>query len=209
MEITAVQFGRIEAACAALAKHAGHNEVATVLVNLIREQLDEIGNTAYPGELTLPLLDDLPAEEVSIPSPRETAPAPGPAEIRRYGRELLANGAGIVPAIRLILEHYGMRQKDFAALIGTSKTTISTALTGGVIRPILLCRMTEFFGDGEPCDTRSCEYGEAARSNGERGWEPEGLPAPHRGPRKVPEAAKRTRASNGEGGNFAGNGKEA
>ncbi len=40
MEITARQFGRIEAASAALAKHAEHNEVATVLVNLIREQLD-------------------------------------------------------------------------------------------------------------------------------------------------------------------------
>ena len=195
MEITAVQFGRIEAACAALAKHAEHNEVVTVLVNLIREQLDEIGRTAYPGELTLPLMDDLPEEEVSIPLPREAAP--DPAEIRKYGRGLLARGAGIVPAIRMILEHYGMKQKEFAALIGTSKTTVCTALAGGEIRPVLLCRMTEFFGDGEPCDTRSCEYGEAARSNGERG------------PRKVPEAAKRTRASNGEGGNFAGNGKEA
>ena len=41
MEITARQFGRIEAASAALAKHAEHNEVATVLVNLIREQLDD------------------------------------------------------------------------------------------------------------------------------------------------------------------------
>lgn len=147
MEITAVQFGRIEAACAALAKHAGHNEVATVLVNLIRDQLDGIGKTAYPGELTLPLMDDLPDEEVSIPLPREAAPEP--AEIRRYGRELLARGAGIVPAIRMILEHYGMRQKEFAALIGTSKTTVSAALAGGEIRPVLLCRMTEFFGDGK------------------------------------------------------------
>ena len=134
-------------ACAALAKHAEHNEVVTVLVNLIREQLDEIGNTAYPGELTLPLMDDLPEEEVSIPLPREDAP--DPAEIRKYGRELLARGAGIVPAIRMILEHYGMRQKEFATLIGTSETTISTALAGGVIRPSLLCRMTEFFGDGK------------------------------------------------------------
>ena len=132
---------------------------------------------------------------MSIPLPREAAP--DPAEIRKYGRGLLARGAGIVPAIRMILEHYGMKQKEFAALIGTSKTTVCTALAGGEIRPVLLCRMTEFFGDGEPCNTRSCEYGEAARSNGERG------------PRKVPEAAKRTRASNGEGGNFAGNGKEA
>lgn len=55
----------------------------------------------------------------------------------------------IIPAIRMLLEHYRMRQKEFATLIGTSETTISTALTGGVIRPSLLCRMTEFFGDGK------------------------------------------------------------
>lgn len=161
MEITAVQFGRIEAACAALAKHAEHNEVVTVLVNLLSKQLDEIGRTAYPGELTLPLIDDLPDEGKScsfspvansiescgIGRPREAAPAP--SEVRKYGQELLAHGAGIIPAIRMLLEHYGMRQKEFATLIGTSETTISTALTGGVIRPSLLCRMTEFFGDGK------------------------------------------------------------
>ena len=147
MEITAVQFGRIEAACAALAKHAEHNEVVTVLVNLIRKQLDEIEKTAYPGELTLPLMDDLPEEEVSIPLPREAAP--DPSEVRKYGQELLAHGAGVIPAIRMIIEHYGMRQKEFAALIGTSETTVSTALAGGEIRPVLLCRMTEFFGDGK------------------------------------------------------------
>lgn len=147
MEITARQFGRIEAASAALAKHAEHNEVATVLVNLIREQLDEISQTASPGELTLPLMDDLPDEEEDIGRPREAAPAP--SEVRKYGQELLAHGAGIIPAIRMILEHYGMRQKEFATLIGTSETTISTALAGGVIRPSLLCRMTEFFGDGK------------------------------------------------------------
>lgn len=147
MEITAVQFGRIEAACAALAKHAEHNEVATVLVNLIREQLGEISQTASLGELTLPLMDDLPDEEEGMVRPREAAPAP--SEVRKYGQELLAHGAGIIPAIRMLLEHYGLRQKEFATLIGTSETTISTALAGGEIRPSLLCRMTEFFGDGK------------------------------------------------------------
>ena len=33
--------------------------------------------------------------------------------------------------------------------------------------------------------TRRHEYGEAARNAGEREWEPEGLPMPNRGPRKV------------------------
>ena len=161
MEITARQFGRIEAASAALAKYAEHNEVATVLVTLIREQLDEIGKTAVAGELTLPLADGLPDEGKSrsfspvansigsctIGLPREAAPAP--SEVRKYGQELLAHGTGIIPAIRMILEHYGMRQKEFAALIGTSETTVSTALAGGEIRPSLLFRMTEFFGDGK------------------------------------------------------------
>ena len=42
MNITERQFGRIESACYALAKLTERNEVGTVLVNTIREILDEI-----------------------------------------------------------------------------------------------------------------------------------------------------------------------
>ena len=42
MDITARQFGRIEAACYALAKLTEKDAVGPVLVNTIREQLDEV-----------------------------------------------------------------------------------------------------------------------------------------------------------------------
>ena len=145
MELSAKQFGRIEAACAALAKHAEHNEVATVLVNLIREQLDEAAETAYPGELTPDCMVE--PEDFDVSSGGGTSE--WNEKIRNYGREILRQGAGLIPAIRLICEHFGLKQKEFAEIIGTSQTTVSAALSGGEIRPVLLCRMTEFFGDGK------------------------------------------------------------
>lgn len=138
MDITARQIGRIEAACYALAKLTEKDAVGTVLVNTIREQLDEIAETAYPGELDAPDLSDLPDGD-----------SDWNAEIRRYGREVIENGAGLIPAIRLICEHFGLTQKEFAGIIGTSETTISTAMTGRHERNTLLCRMTEFFGTGK------------------------------------------------------------
>lgn len=138
MDITARQFGRIEAACYALAKLAEKDAVGPVLVNTIREQLDEVAETAYPGELDAPLMDDLP-----------DGGSDWNAEIRQYGREVIENGAGLIPAIRLICEHFDLTQKEFAEIIGTSETTISMAMTGKCERDTLLCRMTEFFGTGK------------------------------------------------------------
>ena len=138
MNITARQIGRIEAACYALTKLTEKDAVGTVLVNTIREQLDEVAETAYPGELDAPDLSDLPDGDSDWNT-----------EIRRYGREVIENGAGLIPAIRLICEHFGLTQKEFAGIIGTSETTISTAMTGRHERNTLLCRMTEFFGTGK------------------------------------------------------------
>ena len=100
MELSARQFGRIEAACAALTKLTEKNEVGTVLVNTIREQ------------------------------------------------EILRQGAGLIPAIRMICQHFGLTQKEFAEIIGVSETSLSASMNGEV-RDILLRRMTEFFGDGK------------------------------------------------------------
>lgn len=138
MDITARQFGRIEAACYALAKLTEKDAVGTVLVNIIREQLDEVAETAYPGELNSSDLSDLPDGD-----------SDWNAEIRRYGREVIKNGAGLIPAIRLICEHFDLTQKEFAEIIGTSETIISMAMTGRRERDTLLCRMTEFFGTGK------------------------------------------------------------
>ena len=70
-------------------------------------------------------------------------------EIRNYGREILRQGAGLIPAIRMICQHFGLKQKEFAEIIGVSETSLSASMNGGKVRDILLRRMTEFFGDGE------------------------------------------------------------
>lgn len=126
MELNARQLGRIEAACCALTKLLERSDVGTLLIGLIREQL-----AAGAESSALP-------ESAGLPE-----------KVRVYGRELIRQGAGIVPTIRMICEHYDMTQKELAAIIGTSETTVSTALSGAGIRQTLLCRMTEFFGDGK------------------------------------------------------------
>ena len=138
MDITARQFGRIEAACYALAKLTEKDAVGPVLVNTIREQLDEVAETAYPGELDAARMDDFSDDDFDRN-----------AGIRQYGREVIANGAGLIPAIRRICEHFNLTQKEFAEIIGTSATTLSMAMTGKRERDTLLCRMTEFFGIGK------------------------------------------------------------
>lgn len=143
MELSARQFGRIEAACAALAKLTEKNEVGTVLVNTIREQLDEAAETAFPGELIPSLMDDLEDSDVSSGG----GTSERTEEIRNYGQEILRQGAGLIPAIRMICEHFGLTQKEFAEMIGSSETTVSMAMTGRKERETLLCRMTEFFGE--------------------------------------------------------------
>ena len=138
MDITARQIGRIEAACYALAKLAEKDAVGTVLVNTIREQLDEVAETAYPGELDAPDLSDLPDGD-----------SDWNAEIRRYGREVIENGAGLIPAIRLICEHFDLTQKEFAEIIDISESAASMTLIDKEKRNEWLCRMTEFFGTGK------------------------------------------------------------
>ena len=145
MELSARQFGRIEAACAALTKLTEKNEVGTVLVNTIREQLDEAAETAFPGELIPALMDDLEDSSDVSSGGRN---AEWNEEIRNFGREILRQGAGLIPAIRMICEHFGLKQKEFAEIIGVSETSLSESMNGEV-RDILLRRMTEFFGDGK------------------------------------------------------------
>ena len=110
MNITERQFGRIESACYALAKLTERNEVGTVLVNTIREILDDI-ETIHDD-----LFDGLVPSEPS-----------GLDEIRKFGRKVLAD-EGTIPAIRLICDRFGLRNCDFARMIGSSPATLSRYL---------------------------------------------------------------------------------
>ena len=142
MEITARQMGRIEAACYALAKLTERNEVGTVLVNTIREQLDEIEQTAEPYEL-----NTIPAVRF-----REARPEPFDAagtlreQIRDFGRKMLDRGEGLVPMLRALCGLYALTKAELARLLGASRTAVSLALTGREVRPLLLARCAEFFG---------------------------------------------------------------
>ena len=51
MDMTSRQLGRVEACCFALEEATEKNLVAARLVKVIRETLDEITQTAFPGEL--------------------------------------------------------------------------------------------------------------------------------------------------------------
>ena len=52
MEITAREFGRLEACCFALEEMAEKNPVAARLVKIFREVLEDVELTAVPGEVT-------------------------------------------------------------------------------------------------------------------------------------------------------------
>lgn len=133
MNITERQFGRIESACYALAKLTERNEVGTVLVNTIREILDEIDTIR--GDLDG--FDQMIAEKTD----RKLA------EIREYGREVLSSDSGTIPAIRMICEHFGLRDYEFARLIGSSPASLSRYLHGVSRESSVLMRLAEFFGD--------------------------------------------------------------
>ena len=143
MELTERQIGRIEAACFGLAELARHNPVGAVLVNTIREVLDDAaGESSEPADFAADCRE-------AAAQPRPASPADDlvtRAEIRDYGRSLLAAGQGLVPTLRMVRDIYELTQDHLAALLGVSRTTISLGLRGD-IRPLLKLRMAEIFGD--------------------------------------------------------------
>ena len=134
------------------------NEKSIGILYALR-QLYSADGTTLPRKAVAGLIDDVLAADRVAPGGERSAVgltasrASGPARpdwrenIRAYGREVIAQGAGLIPAIRLIREEFGLSQKDFAELIGTSETTLSMAMTGKKERETLICKMTEFFGE--------------------------------------------------------------
>lgn len=136
MEITARQFGRIEGVCYALAKLTERNDVGAVLVNTIKEQLDEIAMTDHYGELYSGDPAACDGQFMGYPTR---------AELCAYGREVIDGGAGLITATRLICEHFGWSQKNFAAATGLCESTVSDALRGRV-GPKFKAVFAELFG---------------------------------------------------------------
>lgn len=117
------------------------NEKSIGILYALR-QLYSADGTTLPRKAVAGLIDDVLTAESPAPRAEDWRDV-----IRAYGRDVIAKGAGLIPAIRLIREEFGLSQKDFAELIGTSETTLSMAMTGKKERETLICKMTEFFGE--------------------------------------------------------------
>ena len=69
-------------------------------------------------------------------------------EMRKFGREYLAEDRDPSEAIRTIREQFGLLQGEFARIIGSSPATMSRALTGNQkSMQHILAAMAEFFGE--------------------------------------------------------------
>ena len=141
MKITARQLGRIEAACYGLAEFTKNNSVATILVNTIREQLDEALADYHSHQTALPNTADLCKNH----TPADVMPA-FVEEIRCYGQNLIANGGTIQEVTDAILKEFGLFRVEFAEILGVNHQRLSEALQGNP-RPMYKAKFAEFFGE--------------------------------------------------------------
>ena len=132
MNITERQFGKLEAAQRGLRKLTERSEVGTELCSIIMDVLTEITAQDWPAQ--------------RLPEPA-TADRRDMEMIRDYGREILASDSGTIPAIRMICEHFGLHDYEFARLIGSSPASLSRYLHGVSRESSVLMRLAEFFGD--------------------------------------------------------------
>ena len=167
MEITARQFGRLEAVGYALRKYAEHNEVGTTLVNTLEEVLHEIEDSDDLHELDglfSPLTNReergcgadnppaVPPEKSEKPANRDDALI---EDVRAYAAELTEQGAGLVTILRMVKEHFGLVTSRFAAMLHIRNQTLNDALKRGVVSQNLLARAADFFGeDGGAAEDR-------------------------------------------------------
>lgn len=135
MKITQRQIGRIETACFGL-NTLTECAVGKTLINTIREIIDEIdSDSELDGDL-----DDLNYFST------DSLEWPSVESIRQFAQEIRWEETGLVPAIRLILDHFNLTQAEFARLIGVSRRDLEYSLDWQDGRKELLSRMTELFG---------------------------------------------------------------
>ena len=150
MNITLRQLGKLESCAATLeAAFDAKNPCAMRCVNIIKEVLDDIvsapeNNLELDFDLDLDLVPDaLPLEDAGMKI----------GEIVSYGKELITQGCSARDLVNMTMEHFALRQVDFARIIGVSQGTLSTYLTTGGRRAAVLAGLTEFFGD---CGKEEC-----------------------------------------------------
>ena len=167
MEITSRQFGQIEAACFALEEATEKNNTALRLVKVITDNLAEIAKTAYPLEiafefeeqelpmgLACPHAKGEPGPVGQVGQVGQVGPSAAKAlegkqvdEIRRYGQEIINQGATIKELIKMVIEHFSLTQDAFAHLIKVNQGSLSKYLRNGERKDAVITGVTEFFGE--------------------------------------------------------------
>ena len=227
MEITARQFGQIEAACSALEEATEKNNTALRLVQVIKDNLVEIAKTRTLTEIIKDGLDDFgkiepPADifinitvaeeknldseplkkvlpELAVETSAAAVSDPA-ADIRRYGQELIAQGITMKELIKMVMEHFSLTQDAFAHLIKVNQGSLSKYLRNGERKDAVITGVTEFFGEDGGALNDHTRSAETHSPNGARiGSTESGAPE------KYPKPRKGGAASNGSDGNFLGN----
>lgn len=156
MEITSRQFGQIEAACFALEEATEKNNTALRLVKVIKDNLAEIAKTAYPLEISIEFEEpELPLALSDQSDPLATAersadgsdPSDKLSDIRRYGQEIINQGATMKELIKMVMEHFALTQDAFAHLIKVNQGSLSKYLRNGERKDAVITGVTEFFGE--------------------------------------------------------------
>ena len=137
MEITAREFGRLEACCFALEEMAEKNPVAARLVKIFREVLEDVELTAVPGEA-----EPLPDWCGTTPS---TSDKSDESDIRAYGQSI-AEGCTPRELLRSVQREFGLSQNAVGRLIGVNTGSLSRFLNKGERRDAVLAGLTAFFG---------------------------------------------------------------
>ena len=146
MEITSRQFGQIEAACFALEEATEKNNTALRLVKVITDNLAEIAKTAYPLEIAFEFEEpELPLAQSDPSDPSD--PSDKLSDIRRYGQEIINQGATMKELIKMVMEHFSLTQDAFAHLIKVNQGSLSKYLRNGERKDAVITGVTEFFGE--------------------------------------------------------------
>ena len=146
MEITPRQFGQIEAACFALEEATEKNNTALRLVKVITDNLAEIAKTAYPLEIAFEFEEpELPLAQSDPSDPSDSSDKL--SDIRRYGQEIINQGATMKELIKMVMEHFSLTQDAFAHLIKVNQGSLSKYLRNGERKDAVITGVTEFFGD--------------------------------------------------------------
>ena len=146
MEITSRQFGQIEAACFALEEATEKNNTALRLVKVITDNLAEIAKTAYPLEIAFEFEEpELPLAQSDPSDPSDSSDKL--SDIRRYGQEIINQGATMKELIKMVMEHFALTQDAFAHLIKVNQGSLSKYLRNGERKDAVITGVTEFFGD--------------------------------------------------------------